>query len=369
MNSLNISFIIGKFALGGVTRNTINISNALIEKGHNVTLVVLHGEEISYKTLDLSSKVQVRILARKRTLFNGFSLFTLISFLKNSPQDLVISAVEYVNVLTLVANALSNSKAKVITTTRTDLRIEYTKNFKIIHLIEKPLAKWLYRYAYKNVAVSKGVADSIKEELGLSKPVEVIYNPAARESLFNDKLIRDYIDKPKKFKFISCGRLTKQKNFPFLLECFAELNQKYSNIELEILGDGEEEEKLKRKIHELGIGNSCRLLGRVLNPEEYFQVAQCFVLTSDWEGFGNVIVEALASGLFVISTDCPSGPREVLSDNNFGLLSSIGNKESFVANMEKVYLEYASFHKSEVDRISRAREFTPAKISEQYLAL
>jgi len=126
---------------------------------------------------------------------------------------------------------------------------------------------------------------------------------------------------------LSIGRLTKAKNYSTLIEAFAKVRQQ-RDVRLAILGNGEERPSLEGLVRRLGLENDVWLPGFVDPPYPYLARASVFVQSSIWEGFPTVIVEALAFGVPVVSTDCPSGPREILENGRFGELVPVGDVEA-----------------------------------------
>ena len=148
------------------------------------------------------------------------------------------------------------------------------------------------------------------------------------ESKYNNKNI-----------IIAIGRLTKQKNFSFLLSCFASIKIRYPNYHLLILGSGEEENKLNQIIHNLGISDSVDLLGYKENPYKYLYKAKCFILSSLWEDPGFVLLEAAYLNIPIIASNCPNGPAEILQEGLGGFLFENNNKNQLIEAFDR-------FHKS-----------------------
>ena len=134
---------------------------------------------------------------------------------------------------------------------------------------------------------------------------------------------------------IAIGRLTKQKNFSFLLNCFALIKKKYSDYHLLILGSGEEENELKQKIHNMGIASSVDLLGFKENPYQYLNKAECFILSSLWEDPGFVLLEAAYLNVPIIASNCPNGPAEILQNGLGGFLFKNDNQNKLIEAFDK----------------------------------
>ena len=208
----------------------------------------------------------------------------------------------------------------------------------------KPLKKrlWLrqtrryYGMTELMIGVSEGVADDIRRMAQLpAERVTAIYNPIITPEL--SQLAAEPVDHPwftehDRPVIISAGRLTRQKDFPTLLRAFATLRAKRP-CRLVILGEGKDRAKLEALADELGIAADVALPGHVDNPFAWMAAADLFVLSSIWEGFGNVLAEALAVGTPVVATDCPSGPREILRDGRLGPLVTPGDADALASAM------------------------------------
>lgn len=163
-------------------------------------------------------------------------------------------------------------------------------------------------------------------------------------------------------RILTVGSLKAQKNHPLLLRAFARLAR--PDARLMILGGGDDA-PLRRLAAELGIADRVVLAGFHLDPTPFYQTADLFVLSSDHEGFGNVIVEALAQGLPVVSTDCPSGPAEILEGGRWGALVPVGDAEALAAAIDRAL---ATPHDPDALK-RRAADFAPAIAARRYLDL
>jgi glycosyltransferase involved in cell wall biosynthesis len=219
------------------------------------------------------------------------------------------------------------------------------------------LIKYFYPFADQVVAVSKGVSDNVTRMAPKTAcKVRVVYNPIVDQKMLQkakESVDHPWLNEKGPPVILGVGRLTRQKNFDLLLRSFASLREK-RDARLIILGGGNQRESLEKRVDELDIGDHVDLHGFVRNPYPYMRRASLFVLSSDFEGFGSVIVEALACGCPVVSTDCPSGPREILGGGRWGRLVPVGDEVVLAEAMDE-----ALSKPYDPDRLrQRARDFS-----------
>ncbi len=195
-----------------------------------------------------------------------------------------------------------------------------------------PLAASCYLPKAKRVvAISEGVKNDVISAAGLKKNKAVtIYNPAldCSPTFGQGPRVHSWFDSQRSWiAVVTAGRLTAQKQQGVLLKAVALANLT-ADSRLVVLGQGERDAYLRLQSRELGIADKVAFVGFVDNPSDYFAQADVFVLSSAWEGFGNVLVEALFSGSAVVSTDCPSGPSEILANGRFGQLVPVGDSQA-----------------------------------------
>ena len=221
--------------------------------------------------------------------------------------------------------------------------------------------KFCYPIADGRIAVSSGVADDLSLVSGLNRNLfTVVYNPAYDSQMPVESGPNPWPDA--ELKLISVGSFKEQKDQQLAIKAVQKLGKKSCIV---ILGDGILRPKLEQLRDRLGLENQVILPGYIKNLTPWYQNADVFLLTSKWEGFGNVIVEALQHGLPVVSTDCPSGPSEILADGKYGRLTPVGDVDALVAAIT----ETTNSPPSKSLLKQRAREFSIDKIADQYLSL
>lgn len=363
MQSKKICFVVASFSDGGVNRVVSNLANNFVDRGIHVEVVSLSSKFNQAKYL-YASHVKLTTLTGPRFL----SFFPLMRFfLKYKGYDAIISSVEFVNIHTIIAHKLAKLHSKLIVITHTDLVQEKIQKKMAVLTVVYKLANMLYPYSDKVCAVSKGVAESIQKVIKLDQAVQVIYNPVVHlEDLgYTPKTVPHPWYNEDIPVFLGCGRLTEQKNFQILISAFKKLTLT-QNVRLIILGEGELREDLERQIKILKLEDSVHMFGKTSNPLDFYYYSKALVVSSLWEGFGNVIVEALSMGCPVISTDCPSGPAEILEDGKWGQLVEMNNEEELYLAMKN---ELVKSRVNRLDLQERAKDFMIDKIVDQYLFL
>ena len=241
------------------------------------------------------------------------------------------------------------------------------KSSGLLPKLAQPLMRLTYPRTQKIITVSQGIAEELSHTLKIShNAVKVIYNPVVDDSTFlqaEAPLEHPWLMPGQPPVFVSVGRLAKQKDYPSLIRAFAQLRQKYA-AKLIILGEGDLRSQLEKHVQTLGLKADISLPGFVANPYAYMSRAKAFVLSSVWETFGMVLVEAMACGCPVIATDCDYGPREILEHGKYGALVPVRDVDALAAAMEKV-LE--GDRRDRADLIARSQEFTVEQAATQYL--
>jgi len=324
MNTMiDMMIVIHSLRGGGAERVVINLLKALDKRDFAITLVLFQGD-FDYTLPDnieisiLQAPSGENILKKSR----GFILkiILLARLIKKRKPDLVFSLISAANVITILANFLSGTQSKVVVGEQLNPS-EGLKDDRHSRIIG-PLMKYVYPQAERIIAASGGIKKDLIANFSLPDTmIDVIYNPVDIEEI--EHLATEEVTHPWFHDnvpiLVSVGRLTKQKGYPYLLSAFSLVRQTLP-CRLLIIGSGEDEGKLIQTVNEYGLHNDIDFIGFQRNPFKYMARADVFVLSSLYEGFGNVIVEAMALGLPVISTDCQSGPSEIIEDKKNGVL-------------------------------------------------
>jgi glycosyltransferase involved in cell wall biosynthesis len=257
------------------------------------------------------------------------SLMPLTQYLRSDQPDVLLSTLNFSSIVAMVAARMAGGDTKNIIRLANTISLE--KRSKSKKMVEKALIRWLFPQAQALIAVSKGVAQDFARYTGIPEArIHVIYNPVYSQAVLTQSeapLDHPWFTTHDRPVLLAVGRLEQQKNYPLLVQAFAAL-QKELPSRLLILGEGSAREEIESLVNSLDLRERVDLPGFVPNPYAYMKQSDCFVLSSDYEGLPNALIQAMACGCPVVSTDCPSGPREILKDGEYGHLTPVGDERS-----------------------------------------
>jgi glycosyltransferase involved in cell wall biosynthesis len=331
MSGGTIAFFLPLLTAGGAERVTLNLAQGITERGLPVDLV-LAAAEGPFRD-QLPPGVRVVDLGAGRVLR---SLIPLAGYLRRERPRVLFSQMDHANLVALWAAKLAWRATPVVVTVHNTMSRANRHQSRLAERLWPPLLRTFYPWAAAVVAVSRGAADDLASTAGLPRDkVEVVYNPVITPAMM--ALAGQIPDHPwfaagQPPVILGIGRLTRQKDFPTLIRAFAELRRN-RNAHLMILGEGEDRPALETLVTELGLAENVALPGFRENAIAYIAGSALFVLSSAWEGLPTVLIEALAVGTRVVSTDCPSGPREILQDGRLGSLVPVGNPAALAEAM------------------------------------
>ena len=331
-----IAFFLSALDGGGAERVMINLASGLIEKGVDIELILSKAE--GPYLAQIPSNVPIIDLQKERLIQ---SLPALITYLQKNRPTILITALEDASLIAIWARWLSQITTQIIVTVHNNLSLEIRNATQLKRKLSLRLASKFYAQADTIVAVSQGVAEDL-QELGISKEKIVpIYNPILTPELsqkLQQTIEHPWLDPGQPPVILGVGRLTKQKDFPTLIKAFHKVQQQQS-VRLMILGEGEERPHLEALVHTLELSENVLFPGFVDNPYVYMAKAAVVVLSSAWEGFGNILVESMAAGTPVVSTNCESGPSEILAEGKYGILVTVGDVDAMATAITAILKE------------------------------
>lgn len=320
LNQIKVSLFIPNLHGGGAERVFINLTKILSGLGLSVELVVGNSEG------DLNRQIEGINLIDLRSSSVVRAIIPLYRHLRKSKPDILMSAMPHANLAASIAVKFSFQKVKLICTVHENsfYSFQYISNYEkcILHAM-----KIGYSSVSGLVAVSAGLLRSQRDFYGklLPQASTTIYNPIVPDEFITLPIRTSgnwSVESP--FQVVSAGRLSFEKDFKTLISAFSLLPD-IEKTRLIIYGEGAERPKLLALIEKLGIDKYVSLPGFTTNLNECLASSDVFVLSSKWEGFGNVIVEAIAAGCPVVSTNCESGPAEILVNGKYGQLVPVGD--------------------------------------------
>ena len=364
----DISLFVPNMDGGGAERVMLQLAQGLAQKGLKVDLVLAKAEGAylskvppEVNLVDLKSKSPVIL----------FKTLALVDYLRQAQPKIILSALDIVSAATW-AKRLAKVSTQVIMSVHTNLSYQFEdKPDLIAGKLRAALVRWFYPLADGIIAVSRGVADDVAHLAHLPpEQVKVIYNPVITADFWDkaaSPVEHPWFAPGEPPVILGVGRLVRQKDFATLVRAFA-IARQHIPARLVILGDVDKREptikpQLENLITELGVQEFVALPGFVDNPYAYMAKAKVFALSSIYEGFGNVIAEAMAAGTPVVSTNCKSGPAEILENGKYGKLSPVGDPqalaESIIATLEQPI-------EPELLR-QRAKAFSVETVVDQYM--
>jgi glycosyltransferase involved in cell wall biosynthesis len=323
-----IFFLIPAFRGGGAERVISNIANNLDRKKFEVGIITI--SEGGHKYL-LSEDVKHFNLGKKKA---REAIFSLIRLLRKEKPDVVVATV----IQSIIILYLTSFFIKKETTIVSRLANHYSKTMESQKSVQRTLFKKALLASDHIITISHEMEQDLLDNIKIEpQKIQMIYNPIdiksiqekaqeeAPAELFNKRPV-----------LTACGRLAEQKGFSYLIKAFGEIKKEFSNAQLLIIGEGELKEELQNLAASVGVEEDTHFLGFQNNPFKYTSRSDIFVLSSLYEGLPSALLEAMACGVPIVSTDCPSGPKEILENGKNGQLVKWGNINELVSGIRNL---------------------------------
>lgn len=373
---MKIVFICSSFGGGGAEKVAVKLSSSLAAIGHDVSYVYWKTKDGQEYKLD--DNVKLEKLSVANPIFRAWAISRII---KEKRPDVVFSFTDIPNIITYFACGFAwPYKSTRVPNVRIDVAEKY-RNLKKTPQIR--LLSYLHGLSCRTAPLilvnSEDSGTSLCNYYHFSKDkVQCIYNPVFDElpHAFPCVQSSDRGEK-KRIKAINIGRLTKAKDQHMLIMAIEyAVNELGIDIELDIYGEGELFDELQKEIVRRGLTDRVHLNSFDPDIEKKIKYYHLFLFASRWEGLPNALIEALGSGVEVISTDCPSGPREILDDGRFGSLVDIGNYQQMAEAIARLYPEghYIKTNSASTKEMSdelkkHLKKFTIPFVTSQYAQL
>jgi glycosyltransferase involved in cell wall biosynthesis len=356
----SVCFVTLDMGFGGAEKVIATLANEFIQSGRAVTILTLIDQNDFIHALD--SRVKLQTLSIKNF---KMSFFALCKFIYKNKFDNFIANIWPLTVFSFLIRIVS-PKTNLVFIEHCILSEQYRDKNIVFKILQKISITIFYRFANHIIGVSRGVKNDLIAHGAPKNKISVIYNPLMPDLVNkNHSVNQDILGwiQGDHVNLIAIGQLIKAKNFINLIKSIDLLvNKNKQKVRLVILGDGSERAAMDESIKRYNLENSIFLPGWVDDPMPYLRLSDLLILSSDYEGFGLVILEALSVGVNVVSTNCKTGPSEILKDGEFGFLCAVGDASALASSVNLALKNPLSKERL----ISRASDFLPDKITKQY---
>lgn len=341
-----VAFFMPDLVGGGAERVTLDLCRELEARGHSVSLLLGRDEGALRSADGAAFPFEVTDLRSRRTLLAAWPLAT---WLARRRPDVLVAVLAHAGLVATLARALARSQVPLVVIQHNTMSINARHSARSRDRLLPHLFRLAYRRRHTLVAVSQGVANDLARVTGVRRDrIAVLPNPVdhARIRELGATGTVQPAD-PTVAQLVAVGRLVPQKDYVTLLRAAAELAFPFR---LTILGEGPERPRLERTITDLGLEGRVCLPGFVPNPYPQVRAADVLVMSSRWEGLPTVLLEALAFETRIVSTDCASGPREILDGGTYGSLVPVGDHRALAEAIGTQLTDHAPADRTDVRR-------------------
>lgn len=347
---------------GGAERVSLDLARAFAAAGHEIEFVLMTaiGEFLP------EARDQFGIVDLQASQARNVPM-ALARYLRVSRPDVLIANMWPLTSAAVAGRALSRQRCRLLLVDHSTLSRAYVSWGRIHNTMMRASMMATYPMADRVAGVSEGVARDVERLAGMSDhSVAVLHNPIPQRAMPDEQMTaqaEEFWNGRPGERILTVGSLQGAKNHPLLLQAFAQLSRPRSI--LMFVGQGQDEPLLRALAQDLGVADRVVFAGFHPDPSPFYATADLFVLSSDYEGLPTVLIEALSFGLPVVSTDCPSGPAEILENGRWGRLTPVGDAQALARAMDEAL-------SAPVDRDAlkrRAADFSPEIAARKYLDL
>lgn len=322
---------------GGAERVMIQIAGNLAGEGMTVALVV--ASCVGVLQSEVPSSIELVDLKAGRVMK---AVQPLAAWLTEWQPDVLMACQAHANIVAYFARRQSGGACRLIVREVSTPSVNMKSVGLAMRMLLWPLMRWAYMHADAVIAVSQGVADDLRRYLRADLPrLRVIYNPVIDDQLYikaEQAIDHPWFGPTKSVPVVlAVGRLTEAKNYELLIRAFSQV-AKAQQVRLLILGEGEDRSKLQKLVQDMQLEQCVAMPGFDANPYRYMKRCAVYVMSSRWEGLPGALIQALALGATIVSTDCPSGPYEILAGGAFGFLIPSCDELALSVAIEKALL-------------------------------
>lgn len=324
-NKKHIAFHISSMVKAGAQRVVYNLMNYYLAEGYQVSLVTIYQGEDEYELDERIERIYSDLTEEELSNSRIANFYNRVKKLKQIWKqirpDAIVAFMGKTNMMALLSTI--GMDIPVYVSVRSDPNREYYNS------VLRFLSKNLFCRAAGVIVQTQDAYDYFPKRI--KKKAKILPNP------LNPQFIRERFEGEREPEIVTVGRIDKNKNHIMLIQAFAAVAKHYPEFRVVLYGDGEEKEKLERQVREMGLEERIVFAGVKTNTQDYLWKSRVFVLTSKVEGMPNVLLEAMALGLTVISTDCPcGGPRTVIRHEKNGLLIPVDDVEALEMAIRRV---------------------------------
>ncbi|MFX1503918.1 MAG: glycosyltransferase [Promethearchaeota archaeon] len=352
---------------GGAEKVAASLTKTLVNR-YDVSIITFYDSQEIYSFSGKYFSLKLKLKTWKKILLP----FKIQKLIKSISPDLIISFLEHTSFLMILIKFMFQIKIPLIACSHTNPELAFKGKKKYMNFLIQILYK--SNLVNKIITVSKEIQNLFENNYNIKKnKIKTIYNGInlneIKELTKDNVNHKDLFENSDLVKFISIGRLVELKGHKYLINAFSKVKEDLPNSKLIIIGEGNSRKEIEKLIKQKNLVRDVFLFGLVENPYIYLSKSDIFVLASKYEVFPMVLLEALACGLPIISTNCKTGPREILNNGQYGILAKVMDSDDLADKMTNLAKDKGLREKYTKKSLERSRTFDINNISEEWFNL